>query len=449
MLPQDTRHEQIEYRVVLVRSGSHAIWVQSDGGALRLPRVTIPRWTRPAEQLQQILKNVWHLRGIVLDVLPGKTGSAPCAVMEILSPGSGDGFAAAASEDITEQEMASDEREAVKAILAGKVGARGPFSRIGWIQEAMQWLRAELGHEIAFTDDVRQYNAAGGFALVRFATKDGRAYWLKATGKPNVHEFHITRMLAELCPEFLPHRIAEREDWNAWLMEDAGQPVQSWTLPALEQAVSSMATLQQKAITQTREFLAVGAFDQRLCVLRTHLAELVEYLDEAMAKQTSKKVLRIEANRLRQLSSLLQDACFHMEALEIPDTLVHNDINSGNILFEGTRCVFTDWCEAGVGSPFFAFQYLCLLEAHGNGDWAPSLRKLYKQCWLDRLSASQIDQAFALTPLLAILAYLYGRGTWLHSLKRNDPHVESYARSLARHIDRAAQDPQLLEVLCH
>jgi aminoglycoside phosphotransferase (APT) family kinase protein len=137
-----------------------------------------------------------------------------------------------------------------------------------------------------------------------------------------------------------------------------------------------------------------------------------------------------------------------MEALEIPDTLVHNDINSGNILFEGTHCVFTDWCEAGVGSPFFAFQYLCLLEAHGNGDWAPSLRELYKQCWLDRLSASQIDQAFALTPLLAILAYLYGRGTWLHSPKRNDPHAESYARSLARHMDRAAQDPQLLEVLC-
>jgi hypothetical protein len=46
-------------------------------------------------------------------------------------------------------------------------------------------------------------------------------------------------MLAELCPEFLPHRIAEREDWNAWLMEDAGQPVQSWTLTALEQAVFS------------------------------------------------------------------------------------------------------------------------------------------------------------------------------------------------------------------
>jgi hypothetical protein len=114
MLLHDTTREQIEYRVVLVRSGSHAIWVQSDGGALRLPRVTIPRWTRPAEQLQQILEDVWHLRTIVLDVLPGKTDSTPCVVMEILPPGSCNGFAAATSEDITEQEMTSDEREAVK-----------------------------------------------------------------------------------------------------------------------------------------------------------------------------------------------------------------------------------------------------------------------------------------------------------------------------------------------
>jgi hypothetical protein len=52
-------------------------------------------------------------------------------------------------------------------------------------------------------------------------------------------------------------------------------------------------------------------------------------------------------------------------------------------------------------------------------------------------------------PLLAIFSYLYGRGTWLNSEERNDPHFEGYARSLARRMEREAQVPGLLEVLCH
>jgi aminoglycoside phosphotransferase (APT) family kinase protein len=138
-----------------------------------------------------------------------------------------------------------------------------------------------------------------------------------------------------------------------------------------------------------------------------------------------------------------------MEALDIPDTLVHNDINFGNILFKGSRCVFTDWCEAGVGNPFLAFQYLCLLQSPRHEDWRPRLKDIYKSFWLDCLTTSQIEQAFVLVPPLAVLSYFYGRGTWLNSPLRNNPDIESHARSLARHMDHAIQDSLLLEAICH
>jgi hypothetical protein len=403
---------------------------------------------RQAEQLQRAVEATWHIRSIVVDVLPGVNGGVPWAVVEIISSPPPDGLTAASVDEISEAELTIEEREVVDAILTGRVGVRGPFARVGWIREAKEWMCAEVGHEIAFTEEVHQFNASATFTLVRFATKAGPAYWLKATGEPNAHEFQIIRELAELCPEFLPRRIAAREDWNAWLSEDAGQPLDLWTFSALEQAASSMAELQKRTIGRTGVFLHAGAFDQRISVLHSHLAELFEYLDEAMAQQTSTKVPRIESRRLRQVASILEDACCQMEALEIPDTLVHNDLNSGNILFEGTRCVFADWCEVGIGNPYFSLQYLCLLQPSGE-DWAPRLRERYGKCWLDVLSASQIKQAFALTPLLAIFSYLYGRGTWLNSARRNSPDVEGYARSLARRMDREAQDPGLLEVLCH
>ena len=399
MPPYDNTLEQDEYRLVLLRAGSHAIWARRDNRALHLPSVAIPRWTRPAEQLQQAVEGGWHVRAIVLDFLRSESGSNTCVVVEILSPEPPGGLAASSIDDVLEEEMTRGEREVVKAILAGTTSS-GPFSRLGWIGDAFEWMQKFLGNSIKFTGDVLQYNATGNFALARFATETGPAYWLKATGELHVHEFQITKMLAERCPEYLPRRIAERKDWNAWLMEDAGYPLNSWTLPALERAVSSMAMLQQETIGQTNPFLTAGAFDQRLCVLRAHLAELVEYLNEAMANQVSARVPRIEKGRLWQMAGILEDACWRMEALEIPDTLIHSDVNSGNILFQGANCVFTDWCETGIGNPFFTLQYLCLLQPPGEEHWAPRLKEVYKQCWLDRLSTSQTDRAFALMPLL-------------------------------------------------
>jgi hypothetical protein len=450
MLPHDVALEQNEYRLVLVKSGSHAIWAENTGEMWRLPRIAIPRCTRPAEKLQQAMERAWLLCCVVVDFLPAGKCSTPCVVAEILPSHFPHGLTATGIDEIPAEEMTSEERQVVEDILSGETGTRGPFSRIGWITEAMEWLHAAVGYKVVLAGGIRQYNAGGNFALVRFATEAGPAYWLKATGDPNTHEFHITEKLAELCPESLPRRIAARVDWNAWLMEDAGQPLDSWNLSALEQTVLCMAGLQKKSIGLSHEFLTVGAFDQRLGNLRAHLPKLFEYLDEAMAKQTSVKVQRIEKRRLWQMADTLQDACSRMEDLGIPDTLIHNDINSGNILFRGTHCVFTDWCEVGVGNPFLTFQHLCLLQ-FGNGvDWSPRLREAYKRCWLeDHLSASQIEQALALMPLLAILSYFYGRGTWLRSPRRYEPRFEMYARSLARHMDRASQDCQLMEVLCH
>jgi hypothetical protein len=446
MFPHGTAREQNEYRIVLVRSGSHAIWTKHESDRLRLPRVAIPRWTRMARQLQQAIESVWGIRVVILDILPHGEGSAPCAIAEILSSESVDGLAAVGMDEIAREEMTSKELEVLKAVLSGRVG-RGPFSRVGWINEATDWISTELGHKNAVIGEVCQYNASPSFALVRFAMHAGPAYWLKATGEPNAHEFKITRLLTKLCPGCLPGQIGVREDWNAWLMEDAGQPLESWTLPALEKAVSSMAMLQAKMLGQTKNLMAAGACDQRVLVLREYIAGLVEYLDEIMMKQSSTRVLPIGYRRLEQIASIVRDACLCMEMLEIPDTPVHNDMNSGNILFHGTDCVFTDWCEIGVGNPFLTFQYLCLLKPRDTDYWIPSLHEIYKECWLGYLSPSQIDRAFALMPVLAILACLCWRGVWLHSARRHDSHVESYARSLARHLDRATQDPRLLEVL--
>ena len=290
---------------------------------------------------------------------------------------------------------------------------------------------------------IEQWNAGGGFALFSARSDDGRHYWLKATGEPNGHEFAITRFLCKLFPDFLPKLVAIRKEWNAWLTEDAGDPLSDAPGPTeLASVATRMAWLQLLAINWTDELLASGAFDQRLPALRSHIDAVIAYLIEAMARQTSTKVAPLSRDRLLDLGEILRDACFRLEAHGMPDALIHNDLNSSNILFDGTNYVFIDWSEAAVGNPFLTCERLCQL----NRAHAESVRNIYRECWSHRLSAQSMDEAIALTPLLAIYAYFYGRGDWLGQTESLRPQFESYSRSLARHLDRAAQDLSPLEI---
>jgi Ser/Thr protein kinase RdoA (MazF antagonist) len=169
-----------------------------------------------------------------------------------------------------------------------------------------------------------------------------------------------------------------------------------------------------------------------------------------MVMQTSTAVLPIEPKRLQEIGGFLEKACAAMQTANVPDTLIHNDMNGDNILFDGTQAVFTDWAEAAIGNPFFTFHHLRALairEDHTR-TWAHQLTAAYKRHWYGLLSESDLDRALALSRPLAIVSYLYGRDPSFESEYRHAAHSESYARSLARHLDRAIQAPEFMGALC-
>jgi hypothetical protein len=435
------------YRLVLLHEGS--VLAFDDVFGLRIPLVEIAAGLRPAEQIQNVVAERWRSQAIVLAICHKAIDVMSTAIVEMRSNGSWEGMALVALSEIDEAELAGSPRRLAATILSGLRTPDHPFFRMNWIEEGQAWLRNKTGLDDSFAMTIRQLNASGNFALVRFVLESGKTFWMKATGEPNRHEFSVTQTLAQICPDFLPTIIASRLDWNAWLMEDAGTSPSEWSQHSLKQAVCSMARMQIQTFGRTEELLNAGVGDLRVAVLRQGIPQLIGYLKEAMKRQSSIKASRIEEARLTEIGNIVSDCCFQMEALNIPDTLVHNDINSGNILFEGGRCVFTDWAEAAVGNPFVTFQHMTLLQPIGGSPWIPGIRRAYKRRWTAHLESSVIDQAFVLVPALAILAYLYGRGSWLVSPRRYEPGFESYARALARHLDRAVRNPNLQEVLCH
>jgi hypothetical protein len=327
-------------------------------------------------------------------------------------------------------------------ILAGDNTPAGPFSRPGWLKEAQDWIQNSLPHHrLDFTEEFRQYNAGATFALVRFATRNGPSYWLKATGEPNKHEFRITVALSESFPQYLPPLVAKREDWNAWVTEDAGKPLGCVEdLHTLMQAVEALAKLQILSLDHISRLEQVGCMDRKLKTVQSHLPEMIVFLEEAMRNQTSTKVKPLAPSRLGEIGIILDQSFSEMHDLGIPNSLINGDINLDNILYHGSFR-FTDWAEAGIGNPFLMFQQVIqhVIRGGEHVEWIPILCAVYRRTW-KQLTEWQIDRAFALMPLITMADYLYGRGDWLGSRRRDEPSFQSFARTLGRSMDRAAAE---------
>lgn len=78
--------EPVEYRLALVDSSSGMLMGTTDTGGSHLPIVSIPRFTRAAEEINDAIYREWQFKTIVLSFLRATDGKPACAVAEVISP---------------------------------------------------------------------------------------------------------------------------------------------------------------------------------------------------------------------------------------------------------------------------------------------------------------------------------------------------------------------------
>jgi hypothetical protein len=447
----------IEYKVVVILFESRAVLAEADASSYRLPRVFIPAGTRRAEELQSAIRATWGLHVIVLAVLNDADSTTNFAITELLEPRLSTDLIEIRFEMLSDSELSESHRARITSLLLGDTA--NPLSRIGWIDGAISWIEDMTRGKIRSKSDITQLNACGTFSLIRFGMIDGQECWLKATGTPNTHEYSITRYLCEVgsqCNPYLPSLIACKREWNAWLMSGGGRPIFECASSAvkpdalLEEAVRSFARLQIATAGKDHTLLRAGAFDQRLEVLAERSKELFEYLLEAMRAQTSTKVPPIERLRLSEVREGLVAVCERILELKVPNSILHGDLNPGNILISD-HCRFIDWSEAYIGFPLISLQHLLLLNKAGEPereDLRSDLRQLYREEWSTVCDPEVMEEGFRYMPLLAAASSLYGRGDWLlDPLERDKPNRQSLARTLARHMERAVSALEAQELV--
>jgi hypothetical protein len=305
-------------------------------------------------------------------------------------------------------------------------------------------------HALRLTGSFEQFNADSMFSLIRFETNGG-AVWFKAVGAHNSREFGITLALAKLCPAQLPTILASKSEWRAWLAADASGVCLRATRAAhvWEDAAANIAQLQIRCMSASGAMHSAGARDLASASLRLQAELFFSYVASSQVIRPESIVPTLVPEELEDIKSAVQNSLLHLEALDLPDTIGHMDLNPGNIFSTDRGCVFLDWAESYVGNPFFSFEYLL---QHFRQAVAPGVleedrfREAYFAPWQAVVSSEAMETAMSFVPLAALFAY--ATTLWSASIRceAENMSLTRYLASLIRKMGRCVTHSRLEDV---
>lgn len=444
------------YCLVVTRRNASEILVTAHDSLVSLPCVEILRGSRVAEQLTTEVARKWGLPTYCLFIprilaSDGTAQRSQCVLMEAIehNDDAPQGTYWTPSAQFAEEFTGPvEDREAVEESLRELDSYSletqvGPFGKAGWLKHLLDWSQEQLSpFGLRVGTNYRQLNASPKFSLIRLET-NGPAVWFKATGEPNLHELPITLCLARLFPGFLPPIVGVHSAWNAWLSVEVSNLTldQCTEISVWEDVMKDLAELQIASIGKSSEIVAAQCMDLRLPNLCDLISPFLNRMAELMDLQEKQCPPALTVMDLHFLRAGLQEAISHLQDLRFPDTLGHVDLNPTNILVSSPRCIFLDWAEACVTSPFITFEYLAEFvrrSAIQDRDKCDRVAASYLRPWQSFHSLDDLTRALELSPLLAVFTYAVAGSAWCSPDTLRDPSSAGFLRSLTRRMHREA-----------
>ena len=231
-------------------------------------------------------------------------------------------------------------------------GLRPRWARIGWFDRASAWMRtAAAAAGSPLTGEPRPFYLRGISALLRAPTA-GPDLFLKAVFPPFHAEPVLTTRLAERFPTTIPRVVAIEPDEGWLLVEDIGR---NWIgdLPeadrpaGLRRGAETLVGIQRAAAGEAAmlaAMVAAGAPHRPLSTLAAEVEAATGPAGVAIAGG-------LEPERARRVVAAVRDAAAAVDALGIPESVVHGDFHSGNAGLVDDRVVIIDWSDAAIASP--------------------------------------------------------------------------------------------------
>jgi Phosphotransferase enzyme family len=448
--------------ILVVSPDGEQILLYRDGENFSVPRVEIPRYERVAANINRTVGQDLGIPVISLyPIIPAGSGDLAGGRYHAVTafPKSGDlphGEWKLISSMSAESFPCRLDFSAIHAFRAG-LEPRGaepetfPFLQPDWFADVARWVADALrSHALRLTGPFQQFNADSLFSLIRFDT-NGRAVWLKAVGAGNSREFPLTLALAQLCPARIPKILASKPEWRAWLAVEASGVCLSESSDARqwEYAAAELARLQITSIRAADTLRSAGARDLTCDGLRLLAESFFAFFTSSPRDSLTSDGNTFRGEEIEDIKNAVLDCLANLQAVGLPNTVGHMDLNPANIFFTEAGCVFLDWAEGFLGNPLFSFEYLLQ-----HFRWAVSpgaqeetrFREAYLLPWREVVSPGGFEAAISSAPLAALFAY--AATAWSDSTKRalNLAGV-NYLASLVRKMRRIAASSRTEGVL--
>jgi hypothetical protein len=230
---------------------------------------------------------------------------------------------------------------------------RPRWMRRGWFERASAWMRAattDAGRPL--TGDPQPFFLRGISALLRAPTA-GPDLFLKAVFPPFHAEPVLTRLLAERFPEAIPTVVAIEADEGWLIVEDIGS---AWVGDVPEAERPSALGHGAQALVAIQRAFAPDAVAIRTLLdagaPHRPLADLVASVTAAIGPDGfGVGDGGIEPDRARRVADAVAAAAARVEAVGLPESVVHGDFHSGNAALVGDRIVIIDWSDAAISNP--------------------------------------------------------------------------------------------------
>jgi hypothetical protein len=307
-----------------------------------------------------------------------------------------------------------------------------PWTRPGWFARASDWVADQLasaGHPA--TEPTRFQNLSPLGAILRARSSD-RSFFLKCSAPYFQAEPRIVAALARRTPDLVPEVIAIEPDEGWLLMGDVGgrilgrQPEATWP-----EAMPRIAALQGAWAGHTGELAAAGAQVRPLGALADAIPGFLDR--EGLGNRLDADV------RTRWLEALpgLVDACRRLEAIGLPDALIHGDLHPWNVALNDDGLRVFDWSDGAIG-PSFVDLPVFIVRAK-EPEVRVRLRKAYLDGWTDLMARDRLEAA---AELAMTVGALYQVETYLGLVPGLEPldgriFASSDARWLKRALDAA------------
>jgi hypothetical protein len=262
---------------------------------------------------------------------------------------------------------------------------RPPWAKPGWYRDTTNWIEEQCDRlgwgGIESIQPVRSWNLSCVLAVNTTAEK--KVYFKAGLDSSLfINEGIVMDYLAQLYAPIIPRPLVVDEKRRWMLMEELDGEV-GWEAPAEDQMkiLRTVAQIQQDAASRIDELLAVGCLDRRLNLLKGQIEGLLTddcvkaLLDEA------------ELGTLWDAVPNLKERCDLLAAAELPPTLVHGDLNVGNVFLNNDDIIIYDWTDACISHPFMD---TIIVFEEDDPQVQTRLRDSYLSAWKDYTSKSRI-----------------------------------------------------------